>query len=122
MKVDSLIVARLGMLAGALLLGACTVMPTGPSVLVMPGTGRSMDNFRYDDNECRQYAYYQIGGVTTQDGLPLKAGDRTNRRVTGRLNDGGPRLSVQTTNGGVRVGVTDDFARGRGRRRAEAGR
>jgi hypothetical protein len=49
--------------------------------------------------------------------------DRTNRRVTGRLNDGGPRISVQTTNGGVRVGVTDDFGRGRGRarRRADAG-
>jgi hypothetical protein len=62
------------------------------------------------------------GGVTTQDGLPLKTSERTNRRVTGRLNEGGPRISVQTTNGGVRVGVTDDFARGRGpRRRAEAG-
>ena len=61
------------------------------------------------------------GGVTTQDGLPLKTSERTNRRVTGRLNQGGPRISVQTTNGGVRVGVTADFARGRGRRRAEAG-
>jgi hypothetical protein len=65
------------------------------------------------------------GGVSTQDGLPLTASDRTNKRVAGRLNDGGPRISVQTTNGGVRVGVTGDFARGRGgmrgRRRAEAG-
>ena len=64
------------------------------------------------------------GGVSTQDGLPLTADDRTNKRVTGRLNKGGPRISVQTTNGGVRVGVTGDFARGRGlrgRRRAEAG-
>jgi bifunctional DNA-binding transcriptional regulator/antitoxin component of YhaV-PrlF toxin-antitoxin module len=63
------------------------------------------------------------GGVTTQDGLPLTASDRTNKRVVGRLNDGGPRISVQTTNGGVRVGVTGDFARGRrgGGRRGEAG-
>jgi hypothetical protein len=64
------------------------------------------------------------GGVTTQDELPLTASERSNRRVTGRLNDGGPRISVQTTNGGVRVGITGDFARGRGmrgRRRAEAG-
>ena len=51
---------------GAVGLGACTVMPTGPSVMVLPGTGRSMDNFRYDDNECRQYAYAQIGGKTAQ--------------------------------------------------------
>src|SRR4029079_10726721 len=56
------------------------------------------------------------GGVSTQDGLPLTADDRTHKRVTGRLNKGGPRISVQTTNGGVRVGVTGDFARGRGLR------
>ncbi len=56
----------LGVVAGTLLLGACTVMPTGPSMLVLPGTGRSMDNFRYDDNECRQYAYAQIGGTSAQ--------------------------------------------------------
>ena len=64
------------------------------------------------------------GGVMTQDDLPLTGGVRTNRRVTGRLNDGGPRIIVQTTNGGVRIGRTGDFARGRGlrgRRRAEAG-
>ena len=61
-----MIVARLGVLAGALLLGACTVLPTGPSMLVLPGTGRSMDSFRYDDNECRQYAYAQIGGTSAQ--------------------------------------------------------
>ena len=65
------------------------------------------------------------GGVTTQDGLRLTASDRTNRRVAGRLTDGGPRITVQTTNGGVRVGMTSDFARGRGPRgrrgRAEAG-
>ena len=65
------------------------------------------------------------GGVTTQDGLQLVTSDRTNRRVSGRLNNGGPRITVQTTNGGVRVGMTGDFARGRGPRgrrgRAEAG-
>ncbi len=64
------------------------------------------------------------GGVVTQDGLPLTESDRTPRRVAGRINKGGPRITVQTTNGGVRVGMTDDFARGRGgreRRRPPAG-
>ncbi|MGR8952313.1 MAG: hypothetical protein ACU83V_07850 [Gammaproteobacteria bacterium] len=45
------------------LLSACTVMPTGPSVLVLPGMGKSFDQFRADDMQCRQYALYQIGGV-----------------------------------------------------------
>ena len=58
--------ARYGVLAASLLLGACTVLPTGPNVMVLPGTGMTMDRFRADDNECRQYAYVQIGGKTTQ--------------------------------------------------------
>jgi hypothetical protein len=61
------------------------------------------------------------GGVSTEDALALTTSDRTNRRVTGRLNGGGPRITVQTTNGGVRVGTTGDFARGRGRRGRRGG-
>lgn len=53
-------------LFSALLLGACTVMPTGPSMLVLPGTGSSIETFRYDENDCRQFAYGQIGGKTSQ--------------------------------------------------------
>jgi hypothetical protein len=39
-----------------LLLVGCASAPTGPSMLVLPGTGRSFDNFRLDDMDCRQYA------------------------------------------------------------------
>ena len=49
----------------ALLVGACTVMPTGPSVLVLPGTGKSLAVFRGDDASCRQYALQQSGGRAT---------------------------------------------------------
>ncbi len=55
------------LLGSVLLLGACTVMPTGPSVMVLPGTGQPFDRFRGDDVECRQYANYQIGGKTAGD-------------------------------------------------------
>lgn len=57
---------RLGMAGMALLLGACTVMPTGPSVMVLPGTGQGFDRFRADDVDCRQYAHFQIGGKTAE--------------------------------------------------------
>ena len=67
MKIHDTFVGRFGVVGAALLLGACTVMPTGPTALVMPGRGATMDQFRFDDNQCRQYAYYQIGGVTAQD-------------------------------------------------------
>ncbi len=58
---------KLGLLGAALLLGACTVIPTGPSVMVLPGTGQPFERFRADDMECRQYAQYQIGGKTAGD-------------------------------------------------------
>jgi hypothetical protein len=45
------------------------------------------------------------GGVIVHDGVPLSGGSRDRQRVTGRINAGGPTLLVQTTNGGVRIGV-----------------
>lgn len=54
-------------IAAALLLSACaTVPPSGPSVMVLPGTGKSFDQFRADDYECRQFASSQIGGSTAE--------------------------------------------------------
>jgi hypothetical protein len=50
-------------IAGLLLLGGCATIPSGPSVLVLPGTGKSFDAFRADDLECRQFAHQQIGGA-----------------------------------------------------------
>jgi uncharacterized protein YcfJ len=46
-------------------LGACAVVPTGPSVMALPGTGKTFDQFRADDNSCRQFAFQQVGGVST---------------------------------------------------------
>jgi outer membrane lipoprotein SlyB len=60
-------VPKLTLLALVLTLGACTVMPTGPSVMVLPGTNQSFDRFRADDVDCRQFAHFQIGGKTATD-------------------------------------------------------
>jgi len=60
------LLSRGGLLAGTVLLGACTVMPSGPSVMVLPGTGQSIERFRDDDAACRQFAFIQIGGKTAQ--------------------------------------------------------
>lgn len=43
-------------------LGACTVIPTGPSVMVLPGSGVSIERFRADEAWCRDDAMYLIGG------------------------------------------------------------
>lgn len=55
------------LVAVALLAGCATPPPTGPSVMVLPGSGKSFDQFRFDDNECRQYSFQAIGGTTVAD-------------------------------------------------------
>lgn len=45
-------------------LAACVNLPAGPSVMTLPGSGKSFEQFRYDEYECRQYAYEQVGGTT----------------------------------------------------------
>jgi hypothetical protein len=47
-----------------LLIAGCVSMPDGPSVMVLPGTGKSFDQFRADDLMCRQFASEQIGGAS----------------------------------------------------------
>ncbi len=51
---------------GVVFLTACTVMPSGPDVMVLPGTGVTLERFRDDDALCRQFAYVQIGGKTAE--------------------------------------------------------
>ncbi|MEY4730480.1 MAG: hypothetical protein RL020_1638 [Pseudomonadota bacterium] len=47
-------------------LGACVVMPQGPSVMALPGTGKNFDQFRADDVSCKQYATEQLGASPQQ--------------------------------------------------------
>jgi hypothetical protein len=42
----------------------CASLPNGPSVMVLPGSGQSFDQFRNDDAICQQFAYSQVGGTT----------------------------------------------------------
>lgn len=49
-----------------LLLFGCVTVPTGPSVMALPGSGKTFDQFRNDDMDCRQYAQYQTGGMSTE--------------------------------------------------------
>ncbi len=44
----------------ALMVG-CDTMPQAPTVTALPGTDKSIDEFRTDDVDCRQYADGQAG-------------------------------------------------------------
>lgn len=60
----------------SLLLAGCVSVPTGPSMMALPGTGKSFEQFRSDDAECRQYAQYQVGGAGA-DQAAVDAGVRS---------------------------------------------
>lgn len=49
-------------LAAVLVLAACATVPTGPDVMVLPGAGKSFDQFRSDDETCREWAAERSGG------------------------------------------------------------
>ena len=55
---------RLLALLVAALLTACASIPSGPSVMALPGSGKNFDQFRHDDYQCKQFAHEQVGGVT----------------------------------------------------------
>jgi hypothetical protein len=54
---------RFGLMLAALVLSACSSTPPvlAPGVLVLPGSGRSFDHFRADEQECRSYSQAQTG-------------------------------------------------------------
>lgn len=46
----------------ALLLAGCAQTPMGPTVQVMPGGGKPLDAFQYDQVTCRQFAQNAVAG------------------------------------------------------------
>src|SRR4051812_22152198 len=54
------------------LAGCASAPPTSPGVMVLLGSGKSFDQFRFDDHECKQFASSQVG--TTADQAQTDAG------------------------------------------------
>ena len=48
-------------------LTACATVPTGPSVMALPGSGKNFDQFQIDDGTCRQWAERQTGTTPDQN-------------------------------------------------------
>lgn len=47
---------RFLLLAALALLGGCATTPVGPNVMALPGSDKTLDQFRADDVFCRQWA------------------------------------------------------------------
>lgn len=57
----SIVPTRVCALGVALLLAGCASVPSGPDVLVLPGSQTSFEQFQQDDSVCRGFATASIG-------------------------------------------------------------
>ena len=67
MRMKARVVVPVALLIGSL--AGCATMPTEPSILALPGTGKSLNDFRASDFQCRHYAAQQIGASTGDPAL-----------------------------------------------------
>ena len=54
-------------IVAVLAMAGCATVPSGPNVMVLPGTGKNFDQFRVDQGTCQQYAQASIGGYSASD-------------------------------------------------------
>lgn len=70
---------------------ACTTIPTGPSVMILPGTGKPFEEVQADDAVCRQWAQQQAG--TKPEDAAVSATSPTLRPGDRRLSGMAPSIS-----------------------------
>lgn len=84
-----------------LVLSGCATLPTGPSVNVLPGQGKTFEQFQIDDAVCRQWAEQQIG-VSPQETVNQNA---TAGAVVGTLVGAGLGAAVGAVSGNPGAGA-----------------
>jgi len=53
-------------LLAIVIVSGCVTMPTGPSVMVLPTPGKTIEKFHYEDMACRRWAGERVG-ISAQD-------------------------------------------------------
>lgn len=57
---------KLTIAALPIMLNACAILPDGPTVVALPGTGLSLESFQSDDISCQAFALAQINNQSNQ--------------------------------------------------------
>lgn len=91
------LISCLALLASA----GCATMPTGPSVMVLPGTGKSFEQFQTDDAVCRQWAIAQTGQTPQQ----VASKDTVTGSVAGTLIGAGLGAAIGAASGSPATGA-----------------
>ncbi len=90
---------RYGISLVLVVLTGCASVPTMPSVMALPGTTKSFDQFKKDDTVCRSYAYQEAGGqlsdrAAQESGLSSAAIGTVLGAASGALIGGGSGAGV----------------------------
>lgn len=70
---DARITKLLPVCCAVLALAGCATTPTEPSIMALPGSGRSFEEFRNDDGYCRTYAFQSSGAGTREQSANTSA-------------------------------------------------
>lgn len=100
----------------------CAHLPTGPSVMALPGSRMSFEQFRQDDYICQDYASGRIGGsnanqASAESQLGTAAAGTAIGAAAGAAFGGGPGAAIGAGGGLVAGSVV---GAGEGRRSAYA--
>lgn len=101
---------KISVLLPLLFLSACVTVPNGPSAMSLPGTGRTFDQFRYDDTDCRGFASAQVGGATPQQvavdsGMRSATAGAVLGALAGAAIDGGSGAAIGAAGGAALGGL-----------------
>jgi hypothetical protein len=81
------------------LLSGCATIPHGPSVMVLPGSSKSFEQFQVDDAVCRQWASQQVGTTAQKASTESTVGGAVIGTVVGAA--AGAALGAAAGNPGV---------------------
>lgn len=115
------IINWLGLALLAVMTG-CAQLPSGPSVMALPGSRMSFEQFRQDDYLCQEYAMGRIGGSTANQAavdsqIGTAAAGTAIGAAAGAAFGGGPGAAIGASSGLVAGSVVGT---GEGRRSAYA--
>lgn len=97
---------------GIAVITACVSAPTGPTITIMPREGKSFEEFKMDEEECRAFAAQSVKDVNTaalKEGAISAATGAAIGAAAGALYQGGSSTNVGT---GAAIGMVGGAAVG----------
>ena len=101
----------IALLLSALLVG-CVTVPAGPHIAVMPAKGKTLEQFKADDQTCKAYAQAQIGDDLEKNSAMNTLMDMAIGGAVGALGGQAIGHNTKGTVAGAGIGMAAGLATG----------